>query len=336
MNSPSRNRVVRIHKTGGPEVLQLEDLPAGEPGPEQARVRIQAIGLNRSEAAFRSGHYLVPPKLPSPMGYEACGVVEAVGKGVTGFVPGDRVCVLPNYMLGEYGVYADRALVPAKSLIAPPPGMSAVEAAAVWMPLFTAFGIVQAGRAGLGDYVLIPAASSSVGLAAIQIANWIGAEPIALTRTSGKAEALRAQGARHVIASSECDVAAEVLRVTAGRGAKVVFDPVGGPFVETLAKAMAPEGILIIYGGLSGAATPYPHWSAALKGLSLRGWVVSQIWNDPPRFRHFHELILRGLAGGQLRPVIARTFGLDDIVAAHRYLESNQQIGKIVVTTEET
>lgn len=334
MSTAARNRVVRIHQTGGPEVLQLEDLPAGEPGPGQARVRIQAIGLNRSEAAFRGGHYLVAPKLPAPMGYEACGVVEAVGQGVAGFAPGDRVCVLPNFMLGEYGVYADRAVVPAKSLIAPPPGMGAVEAAAVWMPFFTAFGIVQAGRAGLGDYVLIPAASSSVGLAAIQIANWIGAEPIALTRTSAKATALRAHGAKHVIASSECDVAAEVLRVTGGRGANVVFDPVGGPFVETLAKAMAPEGILIIYGGLSGAATPYPHWSAALKGLSLRGWVVSQIWNHPERFRHFHELILRGLADGHLRPVVARTFSLNDIVAAHRYLEANQQIGKIVVTTE--
>ena len=95
---------------------------------------------------------------------------------------------------------------------------------------------------------------------------------------------------------------------------------------------MAPEGVLIIYGGLSGAATPYPHWSAALKGLSLRGWVVSQIWNDAGRFRHFHELLLRGLDGGQLRPVIARTFRLDEIVEAHRYLEANQQIGKIVVT----
>jgi len=335
MNSHT-NRVVRIHETGGPEVLRIEELPAAEPGPDQVRLRIEAIGLNRSEAAFRSGHYLVPPRLPALMGYEACGVVEAVGIGNIPFEPGDRVCVLPNYMLGEYGVYADRAVVPARSLIAPPPGLTAIQSAAVWMPFFTAFGILQAGRAALGDYVLIPAASSSVGLAAIQIANWIGAEPIALTRTSAKAADLRAHGARHVIASSECDVATEVLRVTGGHGAKVVFDPVGGPFVETLAKAMAPEGILIIYGGLSGAATPYPHWSAALKGLSLRGWVVSQIWNDPQRFRHFHELTLRGLAGGHLRPVVDRTFGLDDIVAAHRYLESNQQIGKIVVTTEAT
>lgn len=327
------NRVVRIHRLGGPEVLTLERGEVAEPAAGEARVRIEAIGLNRSEAVYRSGQYLIPPKLPSLMGYEASGVIEALGAGVEGFAIADRVCVLPNFRMGEYGVYADHAIVPATSLIAPPPGLGPIEAASVWMQYFTAFGIVQAGRLALGDFVLIPAASSSVGLAAIQIANWLGAEPIALTRTGAKAEALRAHGARHVLASSQCDVAAEVMRITGGRGAKVIFDPVGGPYVETLAKAMSEEGILVIYGSLAGAATPYPHWSAALKGLSLRGWVASQIWNHPQRFAHFRDLILRGLADGHLHPVIARTFSLDDIVDAHRYLESNQQVGKIIVMT---
>ncbi len=327
------NRVVRVHRLGGPEVLSLEREQVREPAAGEALVRIQAIGLNRSEAMYRSGRYLLPPKLPSLMGYEASGVLEAVGPGVTGFTVGQPVCVLPNFRMGEYGVYADRAIVPASSLVAPPPGLGPVEAASVWMQYFTAFGIVQAGHAALGDFVLVPAASSSVGLAAIQIASWLGAEPIAMTRFSAKRDALLGLGARHVIASGECDVVAEVMRITGGRGAKVVFDPVGGPFVETLARAMADEGILIVYGSLSGEPTPYPHWSAALKGLSLRGWVASQIWNHPQRFARFHDLILRGLAGGHLRPVVAKTFGLDDIVEAHRYLEANQQVGKIVVTT---
>lgn len=334
MGSSSSTRVVRMHGIGGPDVLRLEDLPLAAPGPREVRIRVEAIGLNRSEIAFRSGQYPVKANLPSPLGYEACGVIEAVGTGVAGFAPGDRACVLPNYQLGQYGVYSDHAVVPAASLIAPPPGLSSIEAAATWMAYFTAFGIVQAGRAGLGDYVMITAASSSVGLAAIQIANWIGAEPIALTRGSSKAGALRAHGARHVIASTGSDVVAEVMRITGGAGARVVFDPVGGPHVDTLARAMAPEGTLIIYGGLSGEATPWPHWPAALKGLSLRGWVASQIWNRPDRFAAVHELMLRGLAQGHLKPVIDRTFRLQDMVAAHRYLESNQQVGKIVVTTD--
>lgn len=329
---PDTSRVVRVHRAGGPEVLELENLPVGDPGPGEVRLRVRAIGLNRAETAFRSGHYYFRPQLPALIGYEAAGVVEAIGEGVQGHVPGDRVCVLPNFMQGDYGVYAERAIVPASSLLAPPPGLSDIEAASVWMQYFTAFGLVQAGRATFGDHVLITAASSSVGIAAIQIANWLGAETIAMTRTSAKAEALRALGARHVVASFECDVPTEVMRLTGGRGARVVFDPVGGPNVETLARAMTNEGILIIYGGLSGQETPWPHWTAALRGLSLRGWVASQIWNDPQRFQQYQELILRGLADGHLRPVIARTFTLEQIVEAHRYLESNQQVGKIVVT----
>ena len=326
------SKVVRFHAHGGPEQLQIEDLEVGEPGAAEVRIRVEAIGLNRAEAMFRAGAYLPALKLPSMIGYEAVGIVEALGTDVRGFSPGDRVCVLPNFRLGEYGLYAERAIVPARSLMAPPPGLSVVEAASIWMQYFTALALYEVGRAAPGDAVLIRAASSSVGLAAIQLANWAGADSIAATRTGAKTAALKAQGATHVIATQESDLAAEVQRITAGKGARIVFDPVGGPDVEILAQAAAEEGIIIIYGGLSGQATPYPHWPAALKGLSLRGWVASQIWNKPERFVRNRDLILRGLAQGRLKPVIAKTFPLDEIVAAHRYLESNQQVGKIVVT----
>jgi NADPH:quinone reductase-like Zn-dependent oxidoreductase len=266
------------------------------------------------------------------MGYEAAGVIDAVGEGVQGFAPGERVCVLPTYRLGEYGVYAEKAIVPARSVIKAPPALSPVEAASIWMQYLTALAIIELAKAGIGDYVLIPAASSSVGLAAIQLANWTGAVPIAATRHAAKAAALKSHGAAHVIATAESDIVAEVMRISGGKGARIVFDPVGGSFVEKLADAMAEEGILIIYGSLSGQATPYPHWPAALKGLSLRGWVASY-WNKADRFERARRLILQGLAGGHLKPIIAKTFALGDIVAAHRYLESNQQVGKIVVTT---
>jgi len=325
-------QVVRIHKTGGPEVLQIEDLEVGQPGPGEIRIRVQAIGLNRSEALYRAGAYLVPPKLPTLIGYEAAGIVEVLGPGVQGFTAGDRVCVIPSYRLGEYGVYAEKAIVPARSVIAAPAQLSPVEAASIWMQYLTAFAIVEVAKVGIGDYVLIPAASSSVGLAAIQLANWAGAVPIAATRHSTKAAALKEQGAKHVIATAESDLVAEVMQITGGRGARVVFDPVGGPWVEKLANAMAEEGILFIYGSLSGQPTPYPHWPAALKGLSLRGWVASSIWNKPDRFARAKDLILRGLAQGHLRPVVCKTFSLSQIAEAHRYLESNQQLGKIVVT----
>jgi NADPH:quinone reductase-like Zn-dependent oxidoreductase len=326
------SKVVRFHEPGGPEQLRIEELEVGAPGPGEVRIRVEAVGLNRSEAMFRAGVYLQVPKLPSLIGYEGVGIVEAVGSGVQGFSLGDRVCVMPNFRLGEYGLYGEHATVPVRSLIAPPPRLSVVEAASIWMQYFTALAIYEIGHAVLGDAVLIRAASSSVGLAAIQLANWAGAVPIAATRTGSKAAALKAHGAKHVIATEESDLIAEVQRITGGKGVRIVFDPVGGPDVESLAQAAAEEGIIIIYGGLSGRPTPYPHWPAALKGLSLRGWVASSIWNKPEKFARNRDLILKGLAEGRLKPVIAKTFPLGQIVEAHRYLESNQQIGKIVVT----
>jgi NADPH:quinone reductase-like Zn-dependent oxidoreductase len=325
------SKVVRVHQTGGPEVLKLEDLEVGQPDAGEVRVRVQAIGLNRSEAIFRAGRYLVPPKLPSLMGYEAAGIIEAVGPGVQGLAVGERVCVLPTYRLGEYGVYGEQAIVPARSVIAAPEKLSSLEAASIWMQYLTAFAVVEA-KVTIGDYVLIPAASSSVGLAAIQLCNWAGAVPIALTRHSGKAAALKEHGAQHVIATSEIDVVAEVMRLTHGKGARVVFDPVGGPFIEKLAQSMAEEGILFIYGSLSGEPTVHPHWPAAFKSLSLRGWVHSFISLRPERFARARDLITRGLESGHLRPVISKSFPLSQIAEAHRFLESNQQIGKIVVS----
>ena len=326
------SRVVRFHEHGGPEKLRLEELDVGDPGSGEVRIRVEAIGLNRSEAMFRAGAYIQVSKFPSLIGYEGVGIVEALGADVQGFSAGERVCVMPTYRLGEYGLCGERAIVPARSLITPPPGLTVVEAASIWMQYFTALAIYEVAHARVGDAILIRAASSSVGLAAIQLANWAGAVPIAATRTSAKMTALKANGAKHVIATEESDLVAEVQRITGGKGARIVFDPVGGPDVETLAQAAAEEGIIILYGGLSGRPTPYPHWPAALKGLSLRGWVASSIWNKPERLTRNRDLILHGLADGRLRPVIAKTFPLREIVEAHRYLESNQQVGKIVVT----
>ena len=326
------SKVVRIHQNGGAEQLRIEDLDVGAPGAGEVRLRMEAIGLNRSEAMFRLGGYGPKPAFPTLIGYEGAGVIEALGPGVTGYTVGERVCVMPTYPMGKYGTYAERAIIPVRSLVAPPPGLTAIEAASIWMQYFTALAIIEVGRATIGDFVIVRAASSSVGLAAMQLANWAGAVPIAMTRKSTKTAALLQQGAKHVIASDETDFVAEVQRITGGKGARIVFDPVGGPDVDRLAQAAAEEGILFQYGGLSGQQTPCPHWPAAFKSLSVRGWVASFIWNKPERFARNHALILRGLAEGHLRPVVAKTFPLAQIVEAHQYLESNQQVGKIVVT----
>ena len=322
----------RFHRTGGPDALLLDDLDPVAPGPGEVRLKIHAVGLNRAEAMYRAGRYPVEPNLPSVIGYEGVGTVIATGAEAGGWEIGQKACVLPMINQGDFGIWAQEANVPARILQPVPPGLSDSKGAALWMPYMTAFAIDEVADVGPGDAVIIPAASSSVGLAAIQLANWAGAISIACTRTSDKAQALRDLGARHVIATQEEDLVERVMEITRGKGARCAFDPVGGPYVDTLARALAERGILFIYGGLSGEPTPYPHWPMAFKGCSMRGWVASEIWNYPHRFDRARETILAGLSSGHLDPVIARTFkGLESIPEANSYLESNQQIGKVVV-----
>ena len=326
-------KVIRVHRLGGPEVLEIEDMEVGDPGPGEVRIKVEAVGLNRAEAMYRAGRYPVKPHLPSLIGYEGVGVIEALGSGVTGYKEGDRVCVLPMIQQGQYGIWGEQAIVPARILSPAPPGLTVAEAASIWMQYMTAFALIEVANVGLDDGVIVRAASSSVGIAAIQLANWGGAVSIAATRTHAKSDALRAQGAAHVVATEEEDLVERVMEITAGKGAYVAFDPVGGPYVETLATALRPRGILFIYGGLSEQPTPYPHWQCAFKGLSMRGWVASEIWNHPHRYQRARETILAGLAGGHLKPVIARQFsGLESLREANAFLESNDQVGKVVVT----
>ena len=326
-------RVVRFHETGGPEVLRIEQVEVPPPGKDEVRIRVHALGLNRAEAMFRSGQYLYTPRLPSRLGYEAAGTVEAIGAGVTGVKLGEAVSTVPAFSLNDYGVYGDVATVPAAAVAKHPASLSWVEAAAVWMQYATAYGaLIDIAALEAGDTLLIPAASSSVGIAAIQMASMVGATPVALTRGGRKREALLGVGAAEVIATEEQDLVAEVRRITGGKGARVVFDPVGGPTVAKLTAAMAQRGILFQYGMLSTEPTPLPLADVLGKSLTVRGYVLFEITNDPRRLERAKQFIIDGLAAGKLKPVIARTFPLDQIVAAHRYLESNQQIGKIVVT----
>lgn len=328
-------RVVRFHKTGGPEVLQIDQVDIGAPGPGELRLRVHAIGLNRAEAMFRSGMYLEQPKLPSRLGYEAAGAVEAIGEGVTGFAIGDKVSTIPAFSMNQYAVYGEQAIVPATATVKHPDNLSWEQATAIWMQYVTAYGgLIDVARLAPGDAAIITAASSSVGLAAIQIANAAGAISIAATRTSAKRDALMSHGAQHVIATADQNLADEVKRITGGKGARIVFDPVAGEGVETLAQAASQGGVIILYGALAKTATPFPLFAALKKGLTLRGYTLFEVVGDPERMAKAKEYVLDGLASGALKPIIAKTFPFEKIVDAHRFMESNEQIGKIVVTVD--
>lgn len=322
-------KIVRLHGFGGPEVLQIDEVCVGEPGAGEVRIRVGAFGLNRVETMYRSGGF-GPVSFPAKIGYEAAGIVEALGPNVAGWAVGDRVAMLFGLSMEKYGTCGELILYPADRLVRLPDGQSLVEAAASWMQYGTAYGLVEVGHVAPGDFVVINAASSSVGLAAIQIANDHGAVSIAVTRGRDKADRLRALGAAHVIISDEEDVAARVLALTGGVGARILFDAVAGAQLGAMTGAMAPGGIIIVYGMLGGYETNLALPTLMLNNLTLRGFSAHILVEQADTRARLVDYVGRGT----LKPVIDRVFPLAEIVDAHRYLESNAQLGKIVVTTD--
>ncbi|AUH70981.1 quinone oxidoreductase [Legionella sainthelensi] len=326
-------KIVRFHETGNPEVLKLEEMALPEPDNGEVRLRIHAIGLNRAEAMFRRGQYLIAPKFPSKIGYEASGIVEAIGPGVDQKMLGMKLSSVPCFDLGKYGVYGEVAILPAYALAAYPEKLSFVEATSIWMQYMTAYGaLVHYGKVSKGDYVLITAASSSVGIAAIEITRAQGAISIATTRTQAKKEELLKLGADYVIVTHDEDLPTRVKEITKGQGARIIFDPVAGKDIEKLADAAADKGIIFVYGNLANEPMPFPLFTALSKGLTLRGYTLFELSTNPNLRKEAEKYIFEHITQGDFNPSIARIFSLDQIVEAHQYMESNEQIGKIVVT----
>ncbi|HZZ09937.1 MAG TPA: zinc-dependent alcohol dehydrogenase family protein [Paraburkholderia sp.] len=326
------SRTIRFSSAGGPEVLEFIESAVPAPGAHEVRIKVKAIGLNRAESMWRLDDYIEAVKFPATLGYEAAGIVDAVGSEVEGVEVGTEVNVIPSFSMNQYGTYGETVIVPDHAVVPHPPSLSHAEAASIWMMFVTAYGaLVEDAKIGKGDFVVIPAASSSVGLAAIQITNREGATPIAMTRTSEKREALLAAGAAHVIVTEEVDFADEVRRLTGGNGARVVFDPVGGPNFEKLVSGLAFQGIAYLYGALAAGPTTLPALDMIGKMSSVKAHNIWLTSGDPVRRKAAVDYVLKGLEAGAFKPVIDREFEFDDMIDAHRYLEQNGQFGKIVV-----
>jgi len=331
-------KIVRFHEVGPAEVLQLDELPLPDPCEGEVRLRVKAIGLNRAESHFRRDqHPVFTPKLPSKIGFEASGTVEAVGSGVEPFWLGKTVSTVPVFAADAYGVYGEVAIVTASALAEYPAHLSYEEGASIWMRYMTAYGaLIREGNLTRGDFVIITAASSSVGIAAIEIAKLQGATSIATTRSGNKRPELLRLGADHVIVTTEEDLLQRVSEITGGTGARIVFDPIGGKGLLALAAATAPSGIIFEYGLLADEATPYPLSDALSKNLTIKGYSLFEVVSNPEKFPEefvkAKQFVFKHLANGNFRPIISKTFPLSDIAVAHRYMESNAQIGKIVVT----
>lgn len=326
---------VRFRKVGGPDVLQVETVEVGATAPHEVRLQVKAAGLNRIDTVFRMGLF-EPPVFPSQIGFEAAGIIESVGSAVTDFKPGDKVSVLPAFSNRDYGTYGELILVPAYALQHYPDSLSFEEAASIWTSFIAAYGmLVDSARLQAGQSVIINAASSSTGLAAIQITNLLGGISIALTTSAAKKEAIRKAGARHVIVTGEEDIPSAVKGLTNGTGANVILDAVGGAQFEKLVAAAAERAKILAYGFLDGTLGLYPSFDVVMKMLSVTGYNMTDLMMDGTKSGAAIRFVQEGLASGKLKPVVAKSFLLEEVAESHRYLEANQQVGKIVLSMNE-
>ena len=326
------SKVVVFNQIGSAEVLEIQDVNVPAPAAHEVQIAVRAIGINRAEIMYRTGQYVIEPRFPARLGYEAAGVVSAVGAGVTGFAPGDSVSVIPSFAFTEYGMYGEVVNAPSHAVVKHPENLSFEQAAASWMMYVTAFGaLVEYGSLKAGDHVLINAASSSVGLAAIQIARMLNAIPIAMTRTGEKRDLLLQAGAAAVVASKEQNIVEEINRVTENKGIQIAFDPVGGPGVADIARVMSDGACFFQYGALDSRDLCVPVFDILGKHLTFRGYELFEITTDSEKMARAKAFVSEGLHSGKLNPLIDKIFPLEHIADAQRYMESNGQVGKIVV-----
>lgn len=319
-------KAIRIHNFGGPEVLTFEDIPVPEPAAGEARVKIEASGVNFIDVYHRTGLY--PLKTPFTLGTEGAGIVDAVGTGVTEVIKGDRVAyaMIP-------GSYAEYALVPAARLVPVPANIDAQTAAAVMLQGMTAhyltYGAYQLKK---GDTALIHAAAGGAGLLLVQVAKMLGAKVIGTVSTEAKAALAKQVGADEIILYTQADFLTEVKRITDGKGVHVVYDSVGATTFDKSLDCLKPRGYLVLFGQSSGPVPPFDPGKLAAKG---------SLFLTRPSLAHYTldrvELLQRAgdlfgwIQSGKVKPRIENVFALKDAGQAQRLLESRKTSGKLVL-----
>jgi NADPH:quinone reductase-like Zn-dependent oxidoreductase len=319
---------------GGPEILELVDVPARDPGADEVQLRVTSAGLNRADANYRRGRYLVKSPGATRSGFEGAGIVTAVGGAVRTVRVGDRVGVLPSsFDVVREGTCADSMTVAADAVVPTPANVDDRDAGSIWMQCLTAWGaLVEIAEIGPGDWVVVPAASSSMGIASIQLCRARGARVIATTTSQDKVEALRRFTPDAIVDTRSESYVERVQAITEGKGARVVFDPIYGPIVNDHIKVACREAIVFVYGALDATPLELGLGGMLRKQIRLQGYTLGPLLGDPARRARAIREITTLLERGDFAPVVDSYFPLDRIQDAHRHLESNRQIGKIVVT----
>jgi NADPH:quinone reductase-like Zn-dependent oxidoreductase len=340
-------RAVVITRHGGPEVLAVRELPDPAVDPGRVRIEVRAAGINFADLMARSGMYPDAPPLPSVVGYEVAGIVEAGGEGVESCAAGDRVMAATRF-----GGHAELCSVAARDVLPLPAEMSFEQGAAVPVNYGTAYaGVVLMGGLREGDRLLVHAAAGGVGIAATQLAAARGAEVFG-TASAAKHDAIRAQGVDHAIDYRTVDFEAEVLRLTGGEGIDIAFDAIGPTSFRKDYRLLRPGGRLVCYGLSEVQSGEGRDLAAAVKGLvrmttaTMPWWKSMAIMNENKGVFGLNMLhwwdregsldrvvapLADDLAAGRLEPVVAASFPFDEAAAAHRYIHERRNVGKVVL-----
>jgi NADPH:quinone reductase-like Zn-dependent oxidoreductase len=319
-------KVVRFYESGGPDVLRYEDQAVGDPGPGEARVRHVAVGLNFADTYFRSGLY--PAPLPSGIGVEASGVIEAVGEGVTGFAAGDRVA----YTGSPLGAYSTERVMPVASLVKLPEEIAFETAAAMMMRgLTTSYLLRRIWPVKAGDTVLLHAAAGGVGLIFCQWAKLLGITVIGTVSSEAKAEIARAHGCDHIVFYGREDVAKRVRELTDGAGVPVVYDSVGKDTFMGSLDSLKRRGLLVCFGTASGAHMPIDPMLLAIKGSAyVTRPALADYIADPAERAELAGELFGHVAAGRIKIEVNQHFTLKDAVHAHRELHARKTTGSSI------
>ena len=339
------NRIIRFHRTGGPEVLQIDEIELAALKDNEVLIRVEALALCRADMLWREGSYVEDTVLPAQIGYDAAGVVRSVGPKVKTVKPGDRVSTVPACSLIDYGAHGEKIIYPENALFVHPPDLSPEEASSVNTELFLAyFALVELAELQSCQYVVVTAATATTGIAALQLAKMLGAKSIAVTRSGSKRGELIAAGANNVIVVGEEDVRDVIFDITNGLGADLIYDAVGGPGIEELAWATKRLGRIIIYGALGATdeETRLPLGACFFRGVKVHAGITIFDYTGNRRLRlspkpeavnRAKEFITKGLATGNFTPKIDRVFnGLGEYQLAHQYMATNGRNGRIIVS----
>lgn len=320
-------KAIRIHETGGPEVLTWEDVESGEPGPGEVRLRQTAVGLNFIDVYQRTGLYPIGT-LPAAIGMEAAGIIEAIGEGVCGFQTSDRVA----YAMG-LGAYAEERVIATDRLVKLPDGVDDHQAAAMMLQGMTAFYLLRRTYpVKAGETILVYAAAGGVGLILCQWAKHLGANVIGCVGSHEKAELARAYGCDHTILYRDEDIAARVREITNGNGVPVSYDSIGKATFESSIDSLAPFGMLVSFGNASGPVEPFNPGILAAKG--------SLYFTRPTLATHTatRELLdecanklFAIVSSGQVKINVGQTYPLAETAQAHRDLEARKTLGSTVL-----